>query len=428
MIFMANKINDCLAGFVKRVIWVVIFFSLTASFLGDGLFLFDRSGIHPLDGEQKVYGRLAKSRQDGIFSEGGLLGWCGKEGERYNQEYQLRSYAFGNCSSFTPYKSQSGGQGMLFSLMDRVGGNLWHFRVAAAVFMAAAIVLWLAWVYDIFGGTPVLFVLIGILSSRWTVLLGDNIVQMLGFDVLIMSGLFWAHQIKVRDIRGVAFAFVLLKCFFSGAEYITSAVLMAFIPYVFYKVQEGVNADGFFRGLRPITEGVVLAITVSAVLLVIQIVSVSSLDTAVRHIVGRTLVRSNVYTVSETSEFFITQTSHGVMDDLSFYLGLKAMTLAGVDLSFGQLVLFYFVVNIVALRVYAGGSDRPVLALSCATLFSILCPVSWIIIMKGHAMVLPYIDPIVWDLPYTMLGAALTGVVFNRVFLKPLSDIKKTVG
>jgi hypothetical protein len=36
----------------------------------------------PPAGEPKIYGRLAKSRQDGIFSAGGLLGACGEKTSR----------------------------------------------------------------------------------------------------------------------------------------------------------------------------------------------------------------------------------------------------------------------------------------------------------------------------------------------------------
>jgi len=52
---------------------------------------------------------------------------------------------------------------------------------------------------------------------------------------------------------------------------------------------------------------------------------------------------------------------------------------------------------------------RQQLALAAMTWVSILAPLSWFIIFKGHAYAHTHMDHIVWYMPFMLLGAALTG-------------------
>jgi hypothetical protein len=69
---------------------------------------------------------MVQSRQDGIFSAGGLTGagiphdihqrWITSDEVRFQYEAYLHGLTF---KEFSPYLSQIGGQGMVFSLLDR---------------------------------------------------------------------------------------------------------------------------------------------------------------------------------------------------------------------------------------------------------------------------------------------------------------------
>ena len=103
---------------------------------------------HQRDTESLIIGRMVKSRQDGIFSVGGLTGagimtniqqdWISS-----NQiDNQYAAYLNGGSfDKFSPYMSQPGGQGIIFSLFDRFIPlsfqiKLWSFYVLTALLSA----------------------------------------------------------------------------------------------------------------------------------------------------------------------------------------------------------------------------------------------------------------------------------------------------
>ena len=82
---------------------------------------------HQRDTESLIVGRMVKSRQDGIFSAGGLTGAgittnIQQEWISSNQiDNQYAAYLNrGSFDEYSPYMSQTGGQGIIFSLFDRL--------------------------------------------------------------------------------------------------------------------------------------------------------------------------------------------------------------------------------------------------------------------------------------------------------------------
>ena len=56
-------------------------------------------------------------------------------------------------------------------------------------------------------------------------------------------------------------------------------------------------------------------------------------------------------------------------------------------------------------------NHRKLSALSIATWFSILAPLSWFVIFKGHSYIHTHMNYITWHMPFTLLGFALFGLV-----------------
>ena len=90
------------------LVLTVSFYSNAFSVARDDLFAMELTESH-------VVGRMVKSRQDGILSEGGLLGYggLGREAPEYTEAtlaLQYTAYAEGlEFSSYVPYRSQVGG-------------------------------------------------------------------------------------------------------------------------------------------------------------------------------------------------------------------------------------------------------------------------------------------------------------------------------
>jgi hypothetical protein len=56
------------------------------------------------------------------------------------------------------------------------------------------------------------------------------------------------------------------------------------------------------------------------------------------------------------------------------------------------------------------------LALIAATWYSILAPLSWLVIFKAHAYIHTRLAPVVWQLPFLFFGIALIGFTVSTLF------------
>jgi len=146
---------------------------------------FDRAG------ESLVLGRLAQSRQDGVFSFGGLTGL----GRRHTYgepgwvlEYspalfdlQYDAYHDGRrFAGYSPYESQVGAQGILFSLLDSwlpgtTRGKLIGFRLLAAILSAIALALIVRWFALETGTGAAMGVAVVVVICPWLTLFAHNL-------------------------------------------------------------------------------------------------------------------------------------------------------------------------------------------------------------------------------------------------------------
>ena len=105
---------------------------------------------------------MAKSRQDGIFSAGGLLGLVSPDEKprlwfdspfEFGYEAYLKGHSIG---AYTPYLSQVGGQGMFFAFLDTIvplspSIKLTLFHILTSLLTALILTLVVLWFYLEFG-------------------------------------------------------------------------------------------------------------------------------------------------------------------------------------------------------------------------------------------------------------------------------------
>jgi hypothetical protein len=60
---------------------------------------------------------------------------------------------------------------------------------------------------------------------------------------------------------------------------------------------------------------------------------------------------------------------------------------------------------------YLNGIAKKFFALTIATAVSFFAPVSWFVLAKGHSEIHKHINWILWNIPFTILGTALCGIV-----------------
>ncbi|MDR1121938.1 MAG: hypothetical protein LBM08_13605 [Dysgonamonadaceae bacterium] len=97
---------------------------------------------------------------------------------------------------------------------------------------------------------------------------------------------------------------------------------------------------------------------------------------------------------------------------------------------FGNCIVFFALLSIITLsmdRMRRGGEAyRRRVALIATLWTSLLAPLPWFFIFKGHSYIHPHMNPIVWYMPFMLFGFVLTGNVAGQVICKILKPgIKK---
>lgn len=381
------------------------------------------------DGEAKIYGRLTKSKLEGVFSNAGLLGRCFDREDQAvtmwsSADLQKFYYISGKCPRYYPYKSQSGFQAMVYFLLSQFSEDPFIFQSFCAAFLAIVLTLWLIWLSGRFGLGSTFFVFVGILSLRGLIVLGNNIGQVFGATYLIMVAVFWAYEKNIKHIEWAVFSVMLLKFLFNGAEYLFDALLLPFLPLVFYAVLNRMSFSRVLQDAALIVKGELWACYAAFLILLIQLnASGDSFLEAARHFTERFLARTYPSTAN-LLPYYVPLIRKSAIQLWGEYLNFGAVNIGQLKVSFGYLILFFAFISSLALLACRRNPLSLLRALLITTWVSILCPAAWIVIAKGHAATHPFIDPIVWHIPFTLFGIALTYVTVQNLFFMGIS-VKK---
>ena len=402
---------------------------------------FDR---HQKDTESHIMGRMVKSRQDGIFSAGGLNGWGTAKSpdaewipptERTPQyTAYLHKLSFEN---FSTYNSQPGGQGMIFSLLDRLiplspQTKLRFFYVLTALLSALALTFIIDWFYEEFGLLPALFVLGSALLSQWLTVFGKNLWWCLWAFYLPMLAVFYflKHHRELVKRRFIKFGILIfiavsIKCFINGYEYITTTLIMMTTPCIYYAIVDKWNRQQCFKWSLAAVIGSGLAMFLSLIMLCFQIGAVKGgFVNGIEHVIWsfgkRTYARAEdfppIYTASlDAGPLGVVITYvKGVFFDFNNYL---SQSNAFVTNHIFKIRYYYLIVLLIAISVplflrsrkMTAERQRQHIALICTTWFSILAPLSWFVIFKAHSYIHTHMSFLLWQMPFTFFGFAVFG-------------------
>ena len=245
---------------------------------------------HQRDTEAHIMGRMVKSRQDHIFSASGLNGdgiiknipkqW--ESSSKIDRQYiaYLNNLSF---DEFSTYNSQPGGQGMVFSLFDRLlplptNIKLQLFYVLTALLTAISLTAVITWFYDEFGLWVALCVLVTTLFSGWLTVFGKNLWWSTWAFYLPMIAVLYDlkrqkghtnHQYMRFGI--LVFIAISIKCFINGYEYMTATLVMMAVPCVYYAIFEKWGKQKILKFTLATFIGSGVAILLSLIILCFQI-------------------------------------------------------------------------------------------------------------------------------------------------------------
>ena len=399
---------------------------------------------HQRDTESLIIGRMVKSRQDGIFSVGGLTGagiadiqqdWISS-----NQiDNQYAAYLNrGSFDKFSPYMSQPGGQGIIFSLLDRLIPlspqiKLWSFYVLTALLSAIALTTIIGWFYDEFGGWVAIFVISSALLSQWLTVFGKNLWWSLWafyLPMIVVLSLLKRHRVP-SDRQFIKFGILIfisvsIKCFINGYEYITTTLLMMVTPCIYYAVLDKWNRHQYLKWTLATVCGSGVAIFFSLIMLCFQIgAAKDGFMSGVAHVIwslgkrtyGEAQDYPAVYAASlEAGTIGVVLTyMNGIFFDLNTYFSQANSFVSDFLL---KVRYYYLIILFIGMSVVLFWCrDKKVmverrqqdLALIWTTWFSMLAPLSWYVIFKAHSFIHTHMSFLLWQMPFTFFGFAVFG-------------------
>ena len=431
----------------KIAIWAVSILLLFFGFLFNLWHVAEQQWFdgHQRDTESLVIGRMVKSRQDGIFSAGGLNGagittnvqqdWISSNQIDNQYAAYLNS---GSFDQFSTYMSQPGGQGIIFSLLDKLMPlspqiKLWAFYVLTALLSAIALTAIIGWFYEEFGGWVAIFVIGSAVLSQWLTVFGKNLWWSLWAFYLPMIAVmyFLKRYRETLDQKLIRFGIVIfiavsIKCFINGYEYITTTLVMMMVPLVYYVILDKWNGRQCIKWTLAAGLGSGVAIFLSLLLLCFQIgAAKDGFMDGVAHVIWsfgkRTYANAEdyppVYAASlnaGTLSVVITY-MNGVFFDLNNYLSVTNDFVSNFLLKIRYYYLIVLFIAMSALLFWRSNKVRQTerqqhfIALISATWFSILAPLSWFVIFKAHSYIHTHMSFLLWQMPFTLFGFAVLG-------------------
>ena len=334
--------------------------------------------------------------------------------------------------------SQTGGQGILFSLLDRLIPlspqiKLWSFYVLTALLSAIALTAIIGWFYEEFGGWVAICIAGSAVLSQWLTVFGRNLWWSLwAFYLPMIVVMYFLKRHRVSANRqfirfGVLiFISVFIKCFINGYEYITTTLVMMMAPCIYYAILDKWSRRQCMKWTLAAVSGSGVAIFLSLMLLCFQIGSVKGgfLD-GVEHVVYSLGKRTHgdaqgfpeVYAASleaGTLRVVITYVG-GVFFNFNNYLSHTNVFVSNflLKVRYGYLIVLFMVMSVL-LFLRSNGKMRAerrrhYIALIFTTWFSILAPLSWYVIFKAHSYIHTHMSFLLWQMPFTFFGFAVFG-------------------
>ena len=389
------------------------------------------------DSESLVVGRLIHSERYGIFSHAGFLGRIEPAPAGSNHFlYQYKVYETPcEYDSFEAYYSQPGFQAFIYGLICKITGlsgysALYFLKWLVSLSTAFVFSLFILWVQRRWGWATAFFVFITVCFSQWVTVFGRNLFWVLGAFYLPFVAALWYLQKYERNVKHplrvtfwVMFTGMLLKCLLTGFEFITTTLVMAITPWLFYAVAEQWGWKRFLQRVTVASAGVLSATITALVLLAVQLSSVKgSIGEGFRYI--RFSFGKRTYGIVDKYDSSVMESlDSNLLGVLKSYWNNHAFDLSHwfdhplwqsvSKITFGFCVFLFIAVTLIVfqskkLRIYPAYRQQQI-ALAAMLWVSLSAPLSWFVIFKGHSYAHTHMDHIVWHMPFMLLGAALTG-------------------
>ena len=388
--------------------------------------------------ESLVVGRLVKSNQDGIFSAGALLGigdiTVQLDFGKKNIIHQYEIYkSGGEFKTFLEYKSFPGFQGIIFSVFDKItkfhpNTNIKIFRVSVALTSAMVLALFAIGLYFEFGWGAYILAILFIVFSKWFILPGGNLYWNLWSFYLapVLITFLLERNARTRDypvskVHWILFTTTVIKILFSGFEFITTQLIMTTVPFVYFAKRDNWGSRVFLRRVIWVCLILFIAVIVGLCVLMFQISAVEGGASGAIAYILKTLNHRMAGSPENFTGIYAESMKANTLIVIWNYFNIPAMSIGFSNVKWTVTFLHLFTLFFVCTGIFIFSYEKHLSfdsmqkgkALAIAVWYSILAPLSWLVLFKPHSYIHTFLNPIIWQMPFTILGLTLLGFVLS---------------
>lgn len=403
---------------------------------------------HQRDSESLVLGRVQKAREHGYFADQGFIGRYG--GTTIEENYG--AYLNNNSPSkdFVFYNQSFGLQGYFYYFLDNIcdlfGVNFGVERLYFSEYVTAAILAIILTIYvfcilNIFGVVSAVLFSFLLAASQWVIVFANNLYWM--FFLIMAPFVIIFYYLFMRSIREskntedginslyiLVFVLILLKCM-AGYEYISSILISTIVPILFFGIKDSWSLRKIFKTAFFVGFYGLMGFFVALLIHLIKLYSVLGDWGKAFNFMWITVAKRTHGNPDAVNEVYRASLESSVVDVVSLYWNGYAINLDellgwGGQITFGGLVFSLLILNLsisslIFLRREFHSQRRLNVAIIVSLWFSVLAPLSWYILAKGHSYIHTHMNHVLWYVPFLLLGYVYFGFalsVLNCFFLK----------
>ena len=378
----------------------------------------------------------------------------------------------------TPYASQLGIQAKITGAMQRTSSlSVDRYFVLAKIFsaltLAATLALFVLFVRKQFGTPQSIIVLIFILFSQWVLLFAQSVYwqEFLLFAPFIFTLLSYPKlnaNKKISTILFYAVIFVLfsIKCL-AGYEYLSTIVISIIVAVLYHELKKYGTINKQLLSSMVKKSLIIFFVCFFSFIcaLTIHFIQLNSYFHNSQTSKNAIITRINERTIGGESKFYydalynFKESAPAVYEQLNHYVHIddmkqvaqinpqsvkyKVQLLSFINYSFlpvlqiplvsqpllasifGSFIILYALVVLLAIHLIKktnksklNSKNRSIYAASVCSIVSLAAPLSWLILSRGHAIVHPHINGILYYIPTLLFIYIIFAIYINRLYLK----------
>lgn len=405
---------------------------------------------HQRDSEALVLGRMTETNHNGYFSQGGFLG-------RYADQdvigYQYRAYEEDLFpeSTYGRYTSSAGFQGFFYgftnSLLNVVGvesgkSKLFISKLITSSVLASLVAFFVVFSFRQFGFFSALTALVLLTLSQWLVVFSNNLYWMFFLILLpFFTSLFFLNKesseqkaLSMKLLCLAVFIAVLIKSL-AGYEYMSTIMIAMVIPFVFFFIRDSWSFKKLIKRVFLVSISALAGFILSVLIHVFQLSYFLGGLSKGLSIVWMTVIKRTHGNPDNVNEVFRASLESGALEVILKYWNGVAFDLNSIVgtfgvVRFGELIVFTLVVSIsTTLLIHNKFYEKKRLnyAILASIWISVLAPISWYVLAKGHSYIHTHMNHVLWYVPFLFFVFAYIGFTFD-LFVRLLLRLKTKDG